>query len=51
MTICEHNLVRLGFEIIDKQGNEIKAIAALFCSRCGLFRTKVLIFRLDRVES
>jgi len=44
MEICEHTFARLGFEVTEKTPKKIEAVAAIHCTKCGMFRTKVLTF-------
>ncbi len=46
---CEHEFERLGFEVFKTNDESVEAVAAIFCHRCGLFRTKVLTFRRELV--
>ncbi|MHA1842402.1 MAG: hypothetical protein ACTSYW_10550 [Candidatus Heimdallarchaeota archaeon] len=50
MIPCKHEFAALGFEIIEKNKNAIKAVAALFCKKCGLFRTKILTFNMKQKD-
>ena len=47
---CDHTFAALGFEPINKTENEVEVVAALFCTKCGLFRTKILKFNRDLVK-
>ncbi|GEM_PF-5769593 len=47
---CKHKFRALGFDIIKSDKSIVEAICALFCSRCGLFRTKILTFRRELTD-
>lgn len=43
--ICQHKYFRLGFCVIETEApNLIKAVVALFCQKCGSFKTKILTY-------
>ena len=44
---CEHKFSPLGFDVYRKTDSSVEAVAAIFCSVCGLFRTKILTFRRE----
>ena len=44
---CKHQFNALGFEVLKTTDTTIEAVAAIFCSKCGLFRTKILTFRRE----
>lgn len=44
---CEHKFSALGFDVYQKTDKSVEAVAAIFCSVCGLFRTKILTFRRE----
>ncbi len=44
---CDHLFASLGFDVFKTTDESVEAVAAIFCSRCGLFRTKVLTFRRE----
>lgn len=48
---CNHVFKRLGFEAVKSTKTYYEAIGALFCPKCGLFRTKVLTFRRELREN
>ena len=47
---CKHTFVALGFEPINKTKDEVEVVVALFCQKCGLFRTKILKFNRNLVR-
>lgn len=44
---CDHEYIRLGFDVFYKDEEAIEAVAAIACKKCGLFRTKILTFRRE----
>lgn len=44
---CNHKFSSLGFDIFKTTDKKIEAVAAIFCEKCGLFRTKILTFRRE----
>ena len=45
---CEkHNFVPLGFSVFKTTETTVEAVGAITCSKCGLFRTKILVFRRE----
>ena len=51
MKPCEHEFGKLGFKVIgDDDKVEVKALVALFCKKCGLFRTKILTFNTKQKD-
>jgi hypothetical protein len=44
---CEHEFDALGFDVYKKTDEIVEAVAAIFCKKCGLFRTKILTFRRE----
>jgi len=44
---CEHTFSALGFNVCKTTDTTVEAVAAIFCSKCGLFRTKILTFRRE----
>jgi hypothetical protein len=47
---CEHIFRSLGFDTFKTTETTVEAVAAIFCSKCGLFRTKILTFRREFKE-
>jgi hypothetical protein len=45
--LCEHEFSSLGFNVYKTTETTVEAVAAIFCSKCGLFRTKILTFRRE----
>jgi len=41
---CNHEFAPLGMERISTDEKKIEVIVCIFCSLCGLFRTKILYF-------
>jgi len=41
---CDHVFAPLGFEVVSKDEDNVETVAAIFCEKCGLFRTKILKF-------
>ena len=41
---CRHSFSPLGIEKISTTDIYIEVIAVIFCSKCGMFRTKILYF-------
>ena len=50
-TVCKHKFSSLGFNVFKTTDTTVEAVAAIFCSKCGLFRTKILTFRREFQES
>lgn len=48
--ICSHKFEPLGFSVYKQTETLIEAVAAIFCEKCGLFRTKILTFRREYKE-
>ncbi len=46
--VCAHEFAPLGFEKISTDDTKVEVIAAIACTRCGLFRTKILYFDRQR---
>lgn len=44
---CKHQFAALGFEICKTTDTTVEAVAAVFCTKCSLFRTKILTFRRE----
>lgn len=42
--ICQHEFAPLGFEKISTDETKVEVVAAAICTRCGMFRTKILYF-------
>lgn len=40
----------LGIDAFKVTATSVEAVACIFCSRCGLFRTKILTFRREFTE-
>jgi hypothetical protein len=47
---CQHDFSSLGFNVFKTTDTTVEAVAAIFCSKCGLFRTKILTFRREFQE-
>ena len=47
---CAHEYAPLGFEKISTDDTKVEVIAAIFCPKCGMFRTKILYFDRQRKE-
>ena len=47
-TICHHEFAPLGFEKISTDETKVEVIAGIFCSKCSMFRTKILYFDRQR---
>lgn len=47
---CQHDFSSLGFNVFKTTDTTVEAVAAIFCSKCGLFRTKILTFRREFKE-
>jgi hypothetical protein len=45
--VCDHKYRPLGFEIFKKTESSVEAVAAVFCEKCSMFRTKILTFRRE----
>lgn len=49
--ICnDHEFAPLGFNTTKTEQTKIEAVAAIFCKKCGMFRTKILTFRRELME-
>jgi len=44
---CEHHFSALGFNVYKTTETSVEAVAAVFCNKCSLFRTKILTFRRE----
>lgn len=44
---CKHRFRSLGFEIYKTTETSVEAVAAVFCEKCSMFRTKILTFRRE----
>ena len=44
---CHHNFISLGFSVFKITQTSVEAVACIVCSKCGLFRTKILTFRRE----
>lgn len=44
---CVHEYEALGFEVVEKKDDRVEAIASVFCIKCSMFRTKILMFRRE----
>jgi len=42
-----HNFVPLGFSVFKTTETTVEAVGAIVCSKCGLFRTKILVYRRE----
>ena len=47
---CPHVFAALGFNVYKTTDTSIEAVAAVFCTKCSLFRTKILTFRRELLE-
>jgi len=47
---CQHDFSSLGFDVFKTTDVSVEAVAAIFCRKCGLFRTKILTFRREFQE-
>lgn len=47
---CEHLYKPLGFNIIKQTEDFTEAVACVFCEKCSLFRTKILVFRREFIN-
>jgi len=47
---CKHTFSALGFSVYKVTNTTVEAVAAIFCTRCGLFRTKILTFRRELTD-
>jgi hypothetical protein len=45
-----HKFLPLGFQMINAGESKVEVIAAIMCSRCGTFRTKVLYYDRQQKE-
>ncbi len=47
---CDHkgDWNSLGFQKINATENKVEVIAAIFCRRCGMIRTKILYYDRQR---
>lgn len=41
---CEHEYASLGFNVFKVGDTLVEAVAAIHCTKCGMFRTKILTF-------
>ena len=48
--ICPHEYAPLGFQVINSLETKIEVIAAVFCIKCSMFRTKILYFDRQKAE-
>lgn len=44
---CKHTFAQLGFNVSKVTDTTVEAVAAIFCTKCGMFRTKILTFRRE----
>ena len=44
---CEHKWKSLGFNVFKTTDKSVEAVAAVFCEKCSMFRTKILSFRRE----
>jgi hypothetical protein len=47
---CDHVFKPLGFHVISTTNNKVETVAAVFCEKCSMFRTKVLTFHRENLE-
>ena len=45
---CSHEYAPLGFQKISSDETKVEVVAAVFCVRCSMFRTKILYFDRQR---
>ncbi len=46
---CKHDKWgSMGFQKIDANNTKVEVIAAIFCKRCGMIRTKILYYDRQR---
>ncbi len=45
---CSHTFAPLGMERIQTTENIVEVIACVFCTRCSLFRTKILYYNRNK---
>ena len=43
-TKCSHEYAPLGFQKVSSDETKVEVVAAVFCVRCSMFRTKILYF-------
>jgi len=48
---CDHKFMALGFEVIKVKDKSVEVVAAVACEKCGLFRTKILVFKREFTKS
>lgn len=46
----EHKYVKLGFKVISKDDYSVKTMAAMFCEKCGKFKTRILSFDTEHTS-
>jgi hypothetical protein len=47
---CDHIFKPLGFNVISTTENKVETVAAVFCEKCSMFRTKILTFHRENLE-
>jgi len=47
---CKHTFAALGLSVIKTTPTVVETCAAIFCVKCGMFRTKILTFRREFIE-
>lgn len=48
---CSHVYKPLGFNVFKVTNKTVEAVAAVFCERCSMFRTKILTFRRELTQA
>jgi hypothetical protein len=46
-----HKFLPLGFHVLHEGETKVEVIAAIVCTRCGTFRTKILYYDRQQKES
>lgn len=47
---CKHHFQSLGFNVYKVTDKSVEAVAAIHCTSCGMFRTKILTFRREIIS-
>ena len=47
---CSHEYAPLGFQKVSSDETKIEVVAAVFCVRCSMFRTKILYFDRQKIN-
>ena len=48
---CDHTYKALGFNVFKVTEKSVEAVAAVFCEKCSMFRTKILTFRREITQN